>query len=90
MTKPEDIPQDVWNQAKRLVFDFPRPSVIESIARAIMAAKAEERKEIVYVCETLKGDFLAPGYAVNQPHGSFSERFAIDECIRAIRNRDTV
>ena len=50
MSKPEDIPQDVWDRAERHFDDFLRcPSetfrpAVQTIARAIMAAKAEERE----------------------------------------------
>jgi hypothetical protein len=57
MTKPDDIPQDVWNEAYGQALLFvqwivPAPTdyvqaehvLAVSFARAIMAAKAEERK----------------------------------------------
>lgn len=54
MTKPDDIPQDVWDRADDLAFYDPategrdgslnRYKLREAIARAIMAAKAEERE----------------------------------------------
>jgi len=62
----------------------------EAVSTAIMAAKAEERASIIAELESLKADFLSPGYSVDQPSGSFTERFAVGECINTIRNRDTV
>jgi hypothetical protein len=54
MTKPDDIPQGVWDRADDLSFYDPategrdgslnRYKLREAIARAIMAAKAEERE----------------------------------------------
>lgn len=47
MSRPEDIPQDVWDKAKDIVFT---PYLMEwegiaAVAYAILAAKAEERRE---------------------------------------------
>lgn len=46
-----------------------------------------ERGEIAEALEKIKIEFLSPSYASNQPFGSITERFAIDECIREVRNR---
>lgn len=49
MTKPDDIPQDVWDKASKHVVYTARIAVNEaqqvSVARAIIAAKAEEREK---------------------------------------------
>lgn len=56
MSKPEDIPQDVWGDAEYHVTG-PRPTrddeweTVEMLARAIMAAKAEEREACARVAE---------------------------------------
>ena len=42
MSKPEDIPQGVWDKAV-VIADASEPST-ETLARAILAAKAEERE----------------------------------------------
>lgn len=90
--KPQDIAQDAWDAAVSVIEDIPGRGpygvvAAEDVARAIMAAKAEEREAIVQLCEAEKVGFLSPEYASNQPLGSLLERFAIDECIRAIRKR---
>lgn len=46
MSKPEDIPQDVWDEALRLWQDEEADPGEVIIARAIMAAKKEERDQI--------------------------------------------
>jgi hypothetical protein len=54
MTKPEDIPQSVWDVAKVLVFGeyFTESAGIAEVARAILAAKAEEREACELIAET--------------------------------------
>lgn len=45
MSKPDDIPQDVWDMAANTLDDHAyNPLRVIPIARAIMAAKAEERE----------------------------------------------
>lgn len=39
MSKPEDIPQDVWNAAQAINLVLPYPHVQADIARAIMAER---------------------------------------------------
>lgn len=49
MSRPEDIPQDIWDKAIEIDCGFlsgHRGLYVEDIARAIMAAKAEEREAI--------------------------------------------
>jgi hypothetical protein len=43
MGKPDDIPQDVWDKVAELVWS-PKDDDFTAIARAILAAKAEERE----------------------------------------------
>lgn len=50
MTKPDDIPQDVWDGALRLWRDDEADAGEVIIARAIMAAKEEEREANVAIC----------------------------------------
>ena len=99
-TRPDDIPQDVWDVAEG-AFDLMlcncreasgstqqlRIDSIEPLARTILAAKSEERHGIIADLEDEKGVFLSTEYSVDQPIGSFRERFAIDHCIAAIRKR---
>lgn len=68
MARPEDIPQDVWDQAfehmdchcpeAMMDSDELQQSVHAAIARAIMAAKAEERRACLEAAlgEQLDGD----------------------------------
>lgn len=65
MSKPEDIPQDVWDAAHAIDIDadFSWDSQVngtsayiavrEGIARAIMAAKAEEREACVFLANEI-------------------------------------
>jgi sugar/nucleoside kinase (ribokinase family) len=53
MSKPDDIPQDVWDKAKEIVFT---PYLMEwegiaAVGYAILAAKAEERQVFVDMIE---------------------------------------
>lgn len=54
MTKPGDIPQSVWDAAYEASFrgDW---SVVEAVARAILAAVEEEREASARVVETGAG-----------------------------------
>lgn len=49
------------------------PDVLAALERAAL------------ICEEQARDFLSPQYATGQPLSSFNERFACDECARAIR-----
>ena len=53
-------------------------------ARAAGAAEMKER--CVGVAEQQAQEFLSPDYAAGQPLASFSERFACDEVVKAIRS----
>lgn len=64
-----------------------RSKLYTFVASAITAAVAAEREAIIEACKEQQTLFLSTEYASNQPMGSLSERFAIDECIAAIRNR---
>lgn len=59
MSKPEDIPQDVWDKTYEWAAAFnadPFMTVGDVVARAIMAAKAEERRECEYAARTIDPD----------------------------------
>ena len=94
MSKPEDISQEAWDAALSVQDEIPYgdgdwfTTSIEAVARAIIAATTAEREAIIQVCEAEKTAFLSPEYASTQPIGSICERFAIDECIGAIRKRE--
>lgn len=92
MSEPDDISQEAWDEAIRLWRDDELDPGEVIIARAIMAAEKRgeerEREAIIQVCEAEKVAFLSPEYANPQPVGSICERFAIDECIAAIRKRE--
>lgn len=88
--KPDDVSQEAWDAANRACMaaissgEKYGPAVI---ARAITAAVAAEREAIMELCREQQTLFLSTEYASNQPMGSLCERFAIEECIAAIRNR---
>lgn len=48
--------------------------------------QSETVERVISICEKLKLDFLNPTYAVDQPHSSFAERFAVQNVISAIRS----
>ncbi len=48
--------------------------------------QSETVERVISICEKLKLDFLNPTYAVDQPHSSFAERFAVQNVIDAIRS----
>lgn len=94
MSKPDYIDQEAWDSAYMSVEELTFESapdefleIVEAIARAIMKAKADENEACVQACLTEAQGFMSPEYAANQPLGSICERFAIDECVRAIRKR---
>ncbi len=58
MIKPEDIPQDVWNAALEATGGWmaagepeSNEALVKSVARAIMAAQAEQREKDARLCE---------------------------------------
>lgn len=57
MNKPEDIPQDAWNLAARFMERSYSFGAKEFAARAIIAAKAEEREACAKLAE---GEVLNP------------------------------
>lgn len=76
MTKPDDIPQDVWNEAYGQALLFvqwlvPTPTdyvqaehvLAVTFARAIMAAKAEERE----ACANIADSKISGGYYDGSP-----------------------
>lgn len=91
MSKPDWCTQEIWDKAlslsKDLGLQYSAKPHHFTIARAIIAATEAEREAIIQVCEAQKAAFLSPEYSFPQPAGSICERFAIDECIAAIRNR---
>jgi hypothetical protein len=92
MSHPEDIPQDVWSVATRVWlemrtvehkcsdewFEFDA----EEIARAIMAAKAEEREQCAKLAELVT---KAPGQR-NEKH-QWREQIGAEVAV-AIRKRE--
>lgn len=58
-------------------------------AEALAADRADKLEraveEAALVCEAQAKLFLSPEYAFNQPLGSLMERFACEECAKAIR-----
>lgn len=57
MSKPEDIPQDVWNTAEEAAAIYGKGlgalTLKVNIARAILAAKAEERESAALYVESM-------------------------------------
>ena len=51
-------------------------STEQLLAKAILAAKAEQKEADAKICEAEAQAFLSTDYASNQPLGSFCERFA--------------
>ena len=95
MTKPDDIPQDVWDTASDEALKYvewidPPPVdgvasaehvLAVSFARAILA----EHERCAVKCEDQAKIFLSPEYATGQPLSSIMERFACEQCAAAIR-----
>lgn len=91
MSKPSDIPQDIWDAAKAVLaqLDGTTPDRVGGqvgslsiVARAILA----ERERCAKVCEAAAEQFLSPEYATGQPMSSFGERFACETCAEGIRS----
>lgn len=70
MSKPEDIPQDVWNVAEAKAIDYlnwfgaalksdDQYVLAQTIARAILAAKAEEREACAQVADEYQYTYVA-------------------------------
>ena len=65
--KPDDVSQEAWDAAD-LVFEFSIHSTVDyrkyrtTIARAIMAAKAEERSWIISIIERFSKVTKDPGH----------------------------
>lgn len=76
MSKPDDIPQDVWGAADVIFHNVSNENLREAIARAIMAAKVEERE----AC--LRDVFDSTDYLHDE-----RDHFIKDEIADAIRNR---
>ena len=98
MTKPADIPQDVWDVAYRLhgftEYDevVARAGSVAELHAAVdhdvaLIARAilAERARAIAACERQKASFASDEYATPQPLGGLMERFACDQCIEAIR-----
>lgn len=54
------------------------------LATARADAARAMREACIEACRQQEQDFLDPQYATPQPMGSFTERFACRECIKAI------
>jgi hypothetical protein len=66
-----------------------REAMQAAISAAVYAARQDERdktiEECAAACRSQAENFLSPAYAVGQPMSSFSERFACEQCEKAIR-----
>lgn len=94
MSKPEDIPQDVWDAAAIKALEYvewliPQPDYVSDsefvltqvLARTILAAKAEEREACAQVADEHSGPF-----AEGSIFGA-GETFAANKIAAAIRKR---
>lgn len=76
---------DLQAEAERVFADVQRAVLVDD-AKAEIAKVLQARDErAAQICEQQAREFLSPQYASNQPLGSFCERFACDECAKAIR-----
>ena len=66
MSKPEDIPQDVWDVADQVLCAFSDRHLRQAIALLIMTAKAEERE----TCACIADDYAGSGMVVGGSTGS--------------------
>jgi hypothetical protein len=57
----------------------------ERLRETLRSAFADGIEAAAKACEAQAKAFLSPEYATDQPLSSFSERFACDECAKAIR-----
>lgn len=84
MTKPDDIPQDVWDKARSVIeaeLGY-HPQVI--VARAIMA----EREACAKVASEFTAATILPfGTAEENECAGVGQIYASDEIAEAIRNR---
>lgn len=81
---PDDVmrlAEDVYQQGIYMTTEDTPQAIVRMLAKAIMA----ERNRAIEACEVQKAVFQSEQYAYPQPMGSFSECFAVDECIKAIR-----
>lgn len=87
MSKPEDIPQDIWDKAEAcFTGNSWNPLGIERVARAILAAKAEEREACIAAANAER---VLPFY-VNPEEATEGDKaydMAIDHVLDAIRKR---
>lgn len=83
MGKPEDIPQDVLDSAEIALTFLPSPKFsaqVTSVARAIMASKAEEREACAKEAEALRVAWSSSEYS-----GAFND--GCNTVAAAIRKR---
>jgi hypothetical protein len=59
--------------------------VARQMAPAVEALVTRALERAAVICEEQAKEFLAPEYATGQPLSSFQERYACNECARAIR-----
>lgn len=76
-------------EIERMLDDISQGRIIErSNTLSLIARIHQEReqaiRECAEICAAQSKEFLSPGYAANQPLGSFLERFAVEECTKAI------
>lgn len=96
--KPEDIPQDVWDVAEKWLegddtccFNASgfADDAIALIARAILAAKAEERQEILTLVSEYIWDDHALAQATDRGHACHHQSVEIFEAIRKRGEQNT-
>lgn len=99
MTKPEDITQEDWDaayKASNAKYDPYTRAYVVDIARAIMAAKADERElaaQIAKVYADEHAQMAVDALDLNKPldlAGATQVSIVAGQIVFAIRNRDTV
>lgn len=93
MGKPEDISQDVWDEAEYHVTG-PRPTrddeweTVELVARAIMAAEQRGEEHENKACASLAGEYVWDKHALAQATDiGRAVHYQAAEITAAIRNR---
>lgn len=82
MSKPGDIPPEVRNTVLAILRDENKGELGVLIARAILAAKAEERRQVIGVVLSFERHHGEPGAVASNPYAD------VREIAAAIRKRE--
>jgi hypothetical protein len=69
----------------KLAINEQREMARAALTAALPLIRGAVVEEAIEACKKQERDFLDPAYTTGQPLASFSERFACDQCARAIR-----